>query len=270
LPGNKLSIYPILVNNGVYTFDDGKEHQLKYIVKDAADNTSISLVSVKATTAKPLKKTNPEKFIKLVHWSDSCNASIGNCAITIPKAALYEDLKLHLSESCAPSSCYAPIYNIQNKYTPLQKGIIIKIKPGIYPSKLKRKLLLVNIPDTGTPIAVGGTFEKDYIVAKTKTFGSFTVMADTIPPAIKPLNIKEAQNMARETEINFSISDNLSGINTYNLFIDGKWVLAALDAKTGTLSYTFDSRCPIGTHHLKLVVTDDRENVRLFECNFKR
>ena len=67
------------------------------------------------------------------------------------------------------------------------------------------------------------------------------------------------------------ITDNLSGIRSYEPIIDGKWALFEYDQKNSMLIYTFDpGRITRGTdHNLVLKVTDNRDNVSTFRCNFK-
>jgi hypothetical protein len=52
------------------------------------------------------------------------------------------------------------------------------------------------------------------------------------------------------------ITDNLSGIDTYNGYIDNQWVNFYYDAKNDVIEYKFDEYCSKGEHLLKIIVTD--------------
>jgi hypothetical protein len=54
--------------------------------------------------------------------------------------------------------------------------------------------------------------------------------------------------MASLSKMSFRISDNLSGIKSFNGYIDGKWILMEFDTKTASLWHTFDERTGTGKH----------------------
>jgi len=64
----------------------------------------------------------------------------------------------------------------------------------------------------------------------------------------------------------------LSGIEKYDAFIDGRWVLGRYAPKRATYTIPFDAYNNIskGKHLLKVVVTDERENETMKEYNFMR
>jgi len=49
LPGSKISLYPQSINRGIITFNDTELHQVEYIVKDVAGNTSTLNIKVKSS-----------------------------------------------------------------------------------------------------------------------------------------------------------------------------------------------------------------------------
>jgi hypothetical protein len=80
------------------------------------------------------------------------------------------------------------------------------------------------LDDRGNPSYVGGKWNGKKITFKTRNWGSYTVLEDTVKPSIKPLIINQDQLV-------FRIDDKLSGIDEYNLYIDGEWVLMNYDYK---------------------------------------
>ncbi|RZK54097.1 MAG: M23 family peptidase, partial [Pedobacter sp.] len=68
----------------------------------------------------------------------------------------------------------------------------------------------------------------------------------------------------------FRISDNLSGIKSFNGYIDGKWILMEFDTKTASLWHNFDERTTAGSHKFELVVTDMKDNVKRYAIDFSR
>jgi hypothetical protein len=69
-------------------------------------------------------------------------------------------------------------------------------------------------------------------------------------------------------KMSFKIRDNLSGIKSFNGYIDGKWVLMDFDSKTATLSHSFDGTLSNGKHNLELIVVDMKDNIKKLALSF--
>jgi hypothetical protein len=85
---------------------------------------------------------------------------------------------------------------------------LIRIKADEVPEKYHDKALIVNVTNGGAK-ARGGRMKRGWISTRVKEFGDFTVMIDTVPPAIKPINIFNGKNITNQAEIRMVISDNL-------------------------------------------------------------
>jgi hypothetical protein len=105
----------------------------------------------------------------------------------------------------------------------------------------------------------GGTYSSGWVVTQTRSFGTFTIAIDTIPPRIKSPGLPKGQRLSALKELSFTISDNLSGIKSYRVTVDGKWILFGYEPKTRSL-FCKTSDLPAGKHTLKVVVTDEKEN----------
>ena len=116
----------------------------------------------------------------------------------------------------------------------------------------------------------GGSWKGNNITVRTRSFGGYTLVIDTIPPKIVPLNIYNNADMSKKWSISFKISDNFSGIKKFEGTVDGKWVLMEYDAKNNLLVHQFDSKITPGNHEIKLVVIDDVDNRAVYQTNFKR
>jgi hypothetical protein len=67
------------------------------------------------------------------------------------------------------------------------------------------------------------------------------------------------------------ITDDLSGIKSYEPFVDGKWALFEYDQKNNVLIYRFDPKriAKNSDHLLELTVTDNKDNQSTYTGNFK-
>jgi hypothetical protein len=76
--------------------------------------------------------------------------------------------------------------------------------------------------------------------------------------------------MRAASKILVKIGDNLSGVKSFNAYIDDEWVLMTHDAKYALLAYTFDEKCPPGKHVFRLVVTDMKDNKTQYLASFTK
>jgi len=95
-------------------------------------------------------------------------------------------------------------------------------------------------------------------------------MTDTLAPKIVPINISNGVSMVNIPRILFRISDNLSGIKTFNAMINGNWALMEFEPKTGTLWHRFDELTTKGKNDFVLTVSDMKDNVSTYRTVFFR
>ncbi|WP_175635299.1 M23 family metallopeptidase [Pedobacter ghigonis] len=264
-PGNPLKIYSGLVNSGRINFNDGAAHQLRYIITDSKGNSSVLPFTINSGTAPVAAPTVPAGIIYPYNKVNEFNNE--DVKVIFPMGTLYNDLNFSYKKLPKPAgNAWSAIHQIHNRYTPLHIGFDLWIKADNLPENLRSKALIVNTNGSSQ----GGSFDNGFVKATPKNFGSFYIATDTIAPRIVPVNIGEGRNMAGLSKMTFKISDNLSGIKSFNGYIDGKWVLMEFDAKTATLWHSFDERTSAGKHSLELVVTDMKENTRRYSVGFSR
>jgi len=70
--------------------------------------------------------------------------------------------------------------------------------------------------------------------------------------------------------VRFRAADNFSGIASWRLHIDGKWVPCDRFPMKGTLVHFFDAPAQRRTHAVRLSVTDGCGNATHFEGTFYR
>ncbi|MBO9674022.1 MAG: M23 family metallopeptidase [Sphingobacteriaceae bacterium] len=264
-PGNPLKIYSNLVNNGRINFNDGAQHQLRYIITDSKGNSSVLPFTVNAGSAPVAAPTVAAGIIYPYNKVNEFNAE--DVKVILPKGTLYNDLNFTYKKLPRPAgNAWSAVHQIHNRYVPLHIGFDLWIKGDNLPENLRSKALIVNSNGSSQ----GGSFDNGYVKATPKNFGSFYIAVDTIAPRIVPVNISEGKNMSALSKIFFKISDNLSGIKSFNGYIDGKWALMEFDTKTATLWHSFDERTAPGRHTLELIVVDMKENTRKYTVNFLR
>lgn len=270
LENNPLSIYKNKKNKGVFFVDYNKIYDIKYEVYDVHQNKTtltFQLAGIKTKITPVTKKT--VKSDTLFNCLDSNFYENKFVQLAIPKNALYENLPFQFAVLDTMYGAITPTYQLHKENVPLHYPITVAIKVGRLSENLRQKAVVVNIDGSKRYYSKGGEWRNNYLIATSKTFGGFAVMLDTIPPKIAPISISPNKVMPNQNAIQFSIADNLSGIKTYNGYIDNKWVLMEFDGKTAKLTYYFDGVAK-GNHTFKLEVADGVGNIQTTEIPFVR
>nr|WP_294869631.1 M23 family metallopeptidase [uncultured Pedobacter sp.] len=263
-PGNPLNIYSNQINSGRIEFTDGKLHQIKYIISDATGNKSTLSFNVQADEKAIINTPEP---LAGAHYSYATLNEFNNpdVKVILPKGTLYNDLNFIYKTLPKPATnAFSNIHQIHNPLTPLHLGFEIWIKADSSINRYKEKALIVSTSRSSQ----GGYYENGYVKAKPRTFGSFFIAIDTIPPNIIPINVSEGKSMVGISKMSFKIRDNLSGIKSFNGYIDGRWVLMEFDTKTASLWHTFDDSTPPGKHTLEVIVSDMKDNIKNYSISF--
>ena len=150
------------------------------------------------------------------------------------------------------------LFSLHREHTPLKGSIEIKLKPRSMPQGPKDKISVYRMSNSGELGYEGGDWQGNNISFFTRYFGDFVLAADTIDPVITPVNISKNQ-------LKFKIEDDMSGIKSYDAYVNGEWVLMEYDYKWDVIwTRRDDKRVPLEGDY-KIVVTDNVGNQNTFE-----
>ncbi|NLJ44321.1 MAG: M23 family metallopeptidase [Bacteroidales bacterium] len=272
LPGDRLSVYGDIIKRGIYSFTDKKKHQVEITVSDIHGNRSKLKFYVRSVSPPENIQVSdePDDVIMMPYGRNNRFIS-GNVSVTIPSGALYDTLWFRFGKTDAQPGMYSELYHIHNKYTPLHKAFHLSIKPDDTPAGQATKLLIIRLTDDRKKIPLATSWDNGRLTANSGSFGNFYVGIDTIPPSIVPVGFTPGSDLGGREILMMRIRDDLSGIKAYQPQIDGKWALFEYDQKNELLIYRFDpERIRKGTKHMLILsVTDNRDNVRTYECEFE-
>ena len=263
-PGNPIEIFKTLKNQGLVNLLENKIYTAKYVVKDVAGNCSELDFKI-MNTPSAAKAQTPLKG-QLLAYNTAHTIKTDNMEIEMPEGILYSDLDFVYQEKPPIAKSYSALHQVHNTLTPLFSSYKLSIKPTNLPAHLESKALLATT-DGGSQ---GGKFENGWVSVNTRNFGNFYVAVDTTAPTITPRNLSNGKNIAAQRKIDFTISDNFSGIQSFHGYINDKWVLMEYDPKNRHLWHRFDSTLPKGKHSFKLIVKDWKDNERIYEASFVR
>ncbi len=160
---------------------------------------------------------------------------------------------------CIP--CKHEIKNIQSKLDKWQAETSFNyMTVSIETEKLSEtkvaKAMIVSFNKNGNPISEGGSAKWNWMTTKSRSFGDYAVMLDSIPPRVTPKNFKDQTSTVGLSRLEFTLYDNLAGVKTVTATLNGKWVLLEQDPKNSLLYYTKDERFIKGQNTFRIKATD--------------
>jgi hypothetical protein len=271
LPNDKLEVYKNVINRGIYNFNDNNIHNIQITVADVYNNKSTLSFRVKSTAEKFAEESEiTDNNVKVMPYNRSNRFISENIAVSIPAGALYDTLYFSYKKSAGTNEMYSELHYVNHKYTPLHTAMTLSIKPVRIPAGKESKMLLIKLDDDMKKSAVSSKWTEGYLTADVLTFGNYYVGIDTIPPVISANGLLHSADLTGKNEMRIRITDDLSGIKSYEPAIDGQWALFEYDQKNDVLIYRFDDqRITKGIKHtLSLKVTDNKENMSALNCDF--
>lgn len=274
LEGDLLSCHKQSINRGWIDISDGKPHKVSIEISDFEGNTSQRTITVQQNNAIELF-TFPKQ---------------GQYVIS-PNASFYQETNEY-SISINPNSIFKNTHVTVNQYKPSYFNIpanqclgdVFEIEPEtevfFQPIDICFKLDSLNFDDS-KKLIINQKIEKkknsypsthingNSICAHTRNFGKFYVGEDVKNPTLKPIKNYNGLTLKAGSTIQYSVSDNQSGLDYYHAFIDGEWVLLEYDLKSNRFKHTIESNLTKGEHEFFIVVTDHCGNLSKHLFTFK-
>lgn len=270
---NKLGVYNNILNKGIITIEDKAIHKIKINVSDIKNNTSSIVFNlIGDTKAKVIEPVTNNGVAAVFHATEENEFKTNDFFATLPANVLYDDIQFKY-DTIVDKRLYSAIHSIHTVDVPLHDNITIGIKPTItLADSMKKYLIITQIP--GKQFA-GNEWQGDFITAKTKYFGKYAVLLDTVKPTIKAVTFAKTKQLTSNSEIQFTIKDNLSGIQSFDAYIDNRWILMEYEHKQNKIYYKVEMKgdyTPFKkgqNHTFKLVVTDKAGNSAEYTTVFK-
>lgn len=272
LPYNELSIYKQLENNGLVEILDTVTREIKIKVTDSYGNTSVLKFPVRGTGVQPIMKAQSSFNGKILPYNAPASFSDRNLKLTFPEFCFYEDVHFSYTRTNGRQGLLSDIFHLHRESTPVHTSFEIDISMSEIPEKYHDQLSIVKIEDDGKLTYAGGKYNNGIISESLRNFGRYAVAADTLSPTIRPLNLQPGADLTQLPGIRFHIEDDLSGIKTYNGYLDGAWILFEYDPKNNLLLHEFDDRVPIirKNRELELHIEDAKGNKSIYSMTFFR
>jgi len=170
-------------------------------------------------------------YNKMIPPAQEVNYKTNLLNITFNKETLYDTLYLQTSKA-------GNVFTIGDFYTPLHQAM--KVTMTVDTTGIDKSKAAVYFLGLGNGRGyTGGKWDGNTITFSTKNMGKFKVMQDVKAPTIKLLGKSPAQ-------IRFKIGDDLSGIQSFNAWVNGKWILMKYEHKEALIySEKLDKSVPL-------------------------
>ncbi len=258
-----LSIINADKDNGIVEVTPNLAQNYRIELSDFSKNKTMITVPIEYSSL-PATNTSKEVITPFFIKADKdYNFEKDNVSVFIPANTFYDDFYMNFDVKDS-------VLTLHNNTVPVHTSAVITFTDSIMSEQDRAKTFIAIL--NGKSQGYSGTLRKgNTFVTYTKTLGQFKLAKDTIAPKITSNKAIQGKSLAANASLDFTISDNLSGIKDYAGFINGNWVLFEYEHKLRRISHTLtDENTVDGKNDLKIVVSDNVGNSTIFETHFFR
>jgi len=260
---NPLPIYP--VNNGKINWN---ERNGKYEIQVFDVHGNSLTIEFTIESKKDNYQSNHFNQVTKYIYPDTTNFILkDNFQVLFEKGTFYEPLEVIYREKQkdSTSNYIGNTYWFADNTVPLQTKYDIRIKCHALPDNFPKDKLAIIYTDNKKRIKyVGGTYFDGWVEGKVRAFGKFSLLVDSLPPVITPLDYKPNRPITKYSTLELKITDNLAGIKSHKAYINKKWVFMYYNRKKGRYIIPLDGyskpNLVKGKNVIKIVAFDRKNN----------
>ncbi|MFV8374045.1 M23 family metallopeptidase [Flavobacterium sp. LB1P71] len=258
-----LSIIQAGENNGIISVVPNLTSVYRVEVSDFYGNKSTVSIPIQYDLLSTIIEQEPVVSNYFVRANKDSNFAKDNMSVFFPAGTFYEDFDMNFDVK-------NDILYLHDDTVPAHTNFTISIEDNKY-TEAQREKIFIGLID-GKKVTYNSTYRKENVFnTKVKTLGKYTLVLDTIAPKITITKPIEGKWLSDQKTIQLTINDELSGIKSYNGYLNGNWILFEYDNKTKKLIHNFsDGIVYEGANDLKVVVIDNVGNSTIFETHFFR
>ncbi len=261
---NPLSVIVKDLDNGLIDVEDGFSSVYTIEVIDFKGNSVVITVPIKGKSTAITDKKKDNSTNDYIYSAQGNSITKGKFGVYIPAESLYEDTYLNIKTM-------GDTLHLHEDVVPIHKNITISYDASGYKKEDFSKLYIGRLNYRGQPYYNTTYKNGSKLSTRTKTFGSYVIAMDTVPPTVQPVNFANDQWISKNKTLTLKIEDDTSGIGSYRATINGKFILTEYDYKKDVLVYNFDDGIVDETeNNLKVIVVDNVGNSTTFEATFFR
>lgn len=232
-------------------------------VSDFYNNQTVVSIPIEYDLLSTIIEPESKASSYFIKSSKDNNFAKGNMSVFFPANTFYDDFDMNFDVK-------NNVLYLHEDTVPAHTNFTITIADSLFTEAQREKIFIGRIEDN--KINYNTTYRKaNVFTARSKTLGQYKLVLDTIAPKISILKPIAGKWLTGVKNIQLTISDSLSGIKSYNGYLNGKWILFEYDNKTKKITHNFsDGIVAEGANDLKVVVIDNVGNSTTFETHFFR
>ena len=232
--------------NGILDPSEYLDSYVSIIVSDWNNNSSYLNFKIKGTESKD-KITSYDGIEILTNQNYEINKN--SSVIEIRRNTFYNDLLLNISYK-------NDTLDLGEDKDPFRSSITIKLPQKISDTLELRQSFIGRIEDEKVTY-INSRKDDSYIYANTSSLGKYIISRDTIKPEIKPINFKQNSNISDRTSVRLRLKDEMSGIKSYDAFLNGKWALFEYEPKSNLIFHKISDNIIIEGENILLINYED-------------
>lgn len=261
------SEYPLSVlkenkHNGIINTQPNATYTYRIEMFDFHGNQTNVFVPIEFGETEILVKKEPKITPNFLKANSEHNYSKNDVSVYVPENVFYDDFYVDFDVK-------DNVLTFGDDSVPMHSSVTITFSnvEGLTEEE-RSKTFIASVK--GRSLNYNSTTRKgNSFIAKVRDMGQFKLAQDSIPPRIYNVNFVEGRNLNPQNTLSVSISDLHSGIDSYNAYLNGEWILMEYDYKTKKLVHHLkDNKYAIGRNDLKVIVTDNLQNSTTFESHF--
>lgn len=254
LPNNRFSEYNTSKLDGMVRIDDDETHRITLIIEDFYGNKKEISIPVKRDNQASTIANADTKYSKMLYWNKDNRFICEGLELNFSANSFYNDVAFQYKEFPKTTETYSPIYSLHNDTEPVHNYFNIKI--NVSENNLANKLLIA-LKDNNAYYYEGGKVENGSISTKVRSFGNYTVIADTLSPTLAFLKMPQK---GKSSTLVIKLKDDLSGIKSYKTLINKKWLLMEYDPKANKMIGDINDLNLSGKITIECSAVDEKQN----------
>jgi murein DD-endopeptidase MepM/ murein hydrolase activator NlpD len=260
--------YPLSIiqsgnSHGVISVSSNVNQNYKIEIADFSENLTRVFIPIQYV---PEQVKVGEEPVSSKYWVKSRKENIfssKNVTVTIPANTFLKDFQMDFEVKNG-------MLHLHEDVEPAFTNMIITFEDSIS-SESERLKMFIGSVDGKKVYYYNTKRNKKSFTVYSKYLGDYKLFKDTMPPKIKIDKKIGGKWISQQETLQFTISDDLSGIKSYEGTLNGQWVLLEYDPKSKKLVHRFsDGIVAEGKNELKVVITDNVGNSTIFETHFFR